>query len=216
MKRLALLLGLMTASATPALAQPACPADFQNQPAPMTCHCAPEAGMSGTVWGSGIYTTDSRICRAAIHAGVIQAGGGVVVVTPAPGQPSYAGSAAHGVTTSTYGPWANAFTVAAPGEAGTLMACPTTFETQSAPLSCLCSAEATTAGTVWGSDIYTNDSRICRAAVHAGAIPASGGQVHIRPVPGQQSYVGGTANGVTTTDYGSWGGSFSFQPSGAK
>ena len=34
----------------------------------------------GSVWGTGIYTQDSSICRAAIHAGVNQDFGGLVLV----------------------------------------------------------------------------------------------------------------------------------------
>lgn len=64
--------------------------------------------------------------------------------------------------------------------------------------------------TVWGTDIYTDDSSICTAAVHAGVIPASGGAVTFTVVAGQDSYTGTTQNGVTTSNYGSWGGSFSF------
>jgi len=34
----------------------------------------------GQIWGTGIYTRDSSICRAAIHAGVIDDSGGIVEV----------------------------------------------------------------------------------------------------------------------------------------
>ena len=61
---------------------------------------------------------------------------------------------------------------------------------------------------VWGSNPYTDDSSVCRAAVHAGAIGWEGGTVTIEPRPGQQSYQGTARNGVTTRDYGTWGGSF--------
>jgi hypothetical protein len=35
-------------------------------------------------------------------------------------------------------------------------------------------------GSVWGDGRYTPDSRICRAAVHSGAIPASGGKAMVQ------------------------------------
>jgi len=208
MLRLVMALGGLLLIAAPATAQTACPSDFQGQSTALTCACAPEATASGTVWGSGTYTSDSRICRAAVHAGAIPASGGVVVVTPAPGLPSYAGSAANGVTTSNYGSWGGSFTVAAPASAAA--ACPASFANQAAPLTCTCTAEAGMSGAVWGSGTYTADSRICRAAIHAGAIPASGGTVAVLPAPGQASYAGGTANGVTTTTYGPWAASFTF------
>ena len=213
MKRLFLAIGLMALGIAPSMAQPACPADFQNQSSAMTCRCAPEAALSGSVWGSGTYTTDSRVCRAAVHAGAIPAGGGIVVITPAPGRQSYAGSAANGITTANYGPWAGSFTVAAPGAA--VEACPATFQNRSAPVTCACTTEAALSGTVWGSGTYTTDSRVCRAAIHAGAIPVTGGTVTVTPAPGLQAYAGSTANGITTSNYGPWRESFTVAAAGA-
>lgn len=64
---------------------------------------------------------------------------------------------------------------------------------------------------MWGTDVYTNDSSVCTAAVHAGLIDfEAGGVVVIEMRPGESSYIGTTANGVTTQSYGSWGGSFVF------
>lgn len=70
-----------------------------------------------------------------------------------------------------------------------------------------------TIGIVWGTDTYTDDSSVCSAAVHAGLITVEeGGRVVIEIAPGEESYTGSEANGVTTNDYGSWGGSFTFPP----
>ena len=67
------------------------------------------------------------------------------------------------------------------------------------------------AGSVWGTDIYTNDSSIGTAAVHAGLITFNaGGQVTIELVEGKPSYEGSTRNGVTSNSYGDWGGSYRF------
>jgi hypothetical protein len=64
---------------------------------------------------------------------------------------------------------------------------------------------------VWGTDVYTDDSRICMAAVHAGLITyAAGGTVTIRILPGQSSYAGSQRNGVTSASYGAWSGSYAF------
>lgn len=66
--------------------------------------------------------------------------------------------------------------------------------------------------TVWGTDVYTDDSSICTAAVHAGKITrAAGGTVTIEITPGQEAYIGSARNGVTSSNYGSWGGSFIFK-----
>jgi hypothetical protein len=59
-------------------------------------------------------------------------------------------------------------------------------------------------GTVWGTDLYTDDSAACRSAVHAGAIPASGGVAAVTFVRGQVSYAGSQRNGVASSDYGRW------------
>lgn len=66
---------------------------------------------TGSVWGTDMYTTDSSICVAAVHAGVIGADGGPVKVTLAPGKPSYSGTARNGVTTSQWNAFDKSFKV---------------------------------------------------------------------------------------------------------
>jgi hypothetical protein len=64
-------------------------------------------------------------------------------------------------------------------------------------------------GSVWGTDVYTDDSSICTAAVHAGLITlARGGNVTIEIMGGRPSYTGSSRNGITTGGYSSWSGSF--------
>jgi hypothetical protein len=65
------------------------------------------------------------------------------------------------------------------------------------------------AAVVWGSDIYTDDSSVCTAAVHSGAITLlEGGEVVIEIREGQSSYRATTANGITTEPWDAWDGSF--------
>ena len=68
--------------------------------------------------------------------------------------------------------------------------------------------ECSSAGTissVWGTDTYTADSKICTAAVLEGLITVEdGGDVTIEAVEGLDSYEGSTANGVTSTDYAAY------------
>jgi hypothetical protein len=67
------------------------------------------------------------------------------------------------------------------------------------------------AGGVWGTVVYTDDSSVCTAAVHAGLITEiDGGEVVIEISAGLTEYEGSTANGITTLPYGSWSGSFTF------
>lgn len=63
---------------------------------------------------------------------------------------------------------------------------------------------------VVGDGVYTDDSSICTAAVHAGAIHAKdGGRVEIEIRPGQDSYAGAEHNYIRSTGYASpWSGSF--------
>ena len=63
-------------------------------------------------------------------------------------------------------------------------------------------------GTVWGTDTYSDDSSVCEAAVHAGAISFAGGSATIEMRGGLESYSGSARNGVTTQDWGAWSGSF--------
>lgn len=68
-----------------------------------------------------------------------------------------------------------------------------------------------TAHTVWGTDVYTDDSSVCTAAVHAGRLTmAGGGTVRIQIGPGKEAFAGSTRHGVASSDYGPWEGSFSF------
>ena len=62
---------------------------------------------------------------------------------------------------------------------------------------------------VWGTDVYTDDSSVCTAGVHVGVITLEeGGTVTIEVRPGQDSYEATERNGVSTLDYGPWGGSY--------
>ena len=58
-------------------------------------------------------------------------------------------------------------------------------------------------GSVFGTDVYTDDSRLSTAALHAGAVSSfQDGVVEVTVLPGLNSYVGSTRNGVTSTSWG--------------
>ena len=64
---------------------------------------------------------------------------------------------------------------------------------------------------IWGNDIYTADSSICTAAVHAGVITfEKGGTVTIEFRPGRQIYGSTERNGVTSHTFGEYPRSFVF------
>ena len=79
------------------------------------------------------------------------------------------------------------------------------------PFTCMCSAQNIQQGAVWGTDIYTDDSGLCRAAVHAGAIPVGGGLVTVVRAAGRQLYPGSSRNGIQSSDYGAYSDSIRFQ-----
>ena len=81
---------------------------------------------------------------------------------------------------------------------GSLIPCPETaggFEGA-------CACWAPRAAPVWGTDLYTTDSAVCAAALHAGVIGTAGGTVRVIPAPGQPRYVGSTRNGIASADHG--------------
>jgi hypothetical protein len=66
-------------------------------------------------------------------------------------------------------------------------------------------------GGVWGTDVYTDDSSVAAAAVHAGVIGVGETKtLSIAILPGQSSYTGSSRNGITSSLWGSWSGSYSF------
>ena len=74
-----------------------------------------------------------------------------------------------------------------------------------------CPAAATQGGVVWGSNPYTDDSSVCTAARHAGAIDKTGGLVTITISGGKSSYTGSTSNGVTSQKWDRFDGSFTVE-----
>ena len=73
-----------------------------------------------------------------------------------------------------------------------------------------CPANCPAGASVWGTDVYTDDSNVCAAAAHAGVIDlARGGSFVISILPGQPGYEGSARGGVTSRAWGGWRRSFS-------
>jgi len=67
----------------------------------------------------------------------------------------------------------------------------------------------TNEGPVWGTDVYTDDSSIGAAAVHAGILrPGETGTIMVTVQDGYQSYSPSSRNGIDSESYGEWGRSF--------
>jgi hypothetical protein len=205
----------LSAAQPAALAQ--CPANCQDDPA--------------SVWGSDVYTYDSSVCRAAIHAGVITDEGGPVQMTWLPGVETYIGSERNGVQTAEWGQYYASFAVSAPGETPELpdldvvvyegyhvllreAECSRTLGiydvNAEAPYALfVCPAGCANEGhSLWGTDVYTLDSSVCAAALHSGALPSAGGLVLATWLPGQESYAASERNGISSSEWGQWGDSF--------
>ena len=178
----------------------------------------PAGGTLGTVYGTGIYTDDSRVCSAAVHAGLItSAAGGTVTIKILPGRPSYLGSVRNGVTSSSYAAWSGSYSFyVAPKVTGPILDGGRTWKATAAAYqgkiggryrySCPPSGKL---GPVRGSRVYAPTSSVCSAAVHAGQISATqGGNVVILIQAGRSSYSGTVKNGVTSQAAGPSKGSF--------
>ncbi|MDC0325228.1 LCCL domain-containing protein [bacterium] len=65
---------------------------------------------------------------------------------------------------------------------------------------------------LWGTDIYTDDSDIGVAAVHTGIIqPGETAILKVTILPGQDSYESSERNGITSSSYGQWTASYRFE-----
>jgi len=188
-----------------------CPTVLYPNREELTCSCNKTEGQHD-VWGTDVYTDDSALCHAAKHFGAIGEAGGIIHVRRAPGRGSYAGSTRNGFTSRDYGAWDrsivfdSADTVAK--SLGGVSICPTQYNAREAGWSGECRCMGGETGVVWGTDIYTSDSVVCRAARHAGVVGPDGGVIRVTAAPGQQSYAGSSRNGVQTDSYASWPASF--------
>lgn len=191
---------------------------FSGQNGTQYDYTCPKYGAAGAVWGTDVYTADSSVCTAGVHAGVITlAGGGTVTIEMRPGEASYTGTTRNGVTSSSYGAWSGSYVIVGgvaqqPG----VGAGGNGWQTNATPYRTWIGAQfefncprGGTLYNVWGTDVYTDDSSVCSAAVHAGAITLKdGGKVTIEMYPGQTSYRASKRHGVTSLVYGPWPASY--------
>ena len=203
-----------------------CPNNLINFPAdspPLTCACSAEqAKADATIWGTNPYEATSDVCRAAVHAGAISPAGGEIKATSISGVPVFPSVTRNGVRSASSGP-GGGFTVASTAgtttsvspanstEAGILLdVCPNNyinFPLDSPPLTCQCSAEQAKAdATVWGTNPFEATSDICRAAVHAGSISTTGGEVRVIAAQNVPVFPSVTRNGVKSASSGAGNG----------
>lgn len=176
----------------------------------------------GTIYGDGVYTDDSVLATAAVHAGLLVPGQqGVVAVTIMPGQSHYVAARRHNIDSRDFGTWQGSygFPQATPPQADNgpvgdqVLPDPGTMTDyrgdngQVFRFRVIGNAN----GSVFGDGIYTDDTRVATAAVHAGVLrDGEEGVVAVKVLPGQDSYSAATRNGITSADYGAWAGSYEF------
>jgi hypothetical protein len=184
---------------------------FKGQVGKTMTFLCPAGGAAGSLYGTDIYTTDSSVCTAGVHAGVINlAAGGAVTIIIQPGLASYTSTARNGVTSTSWGAYGGSFTVVQA----------TTWSTAAQVLAgnigkrfaFVCPAGGSLGSAVYGTGLYTTDSSVCAAAVHAGRIGAArGGRVTIEIRPGAGAYAATASNGVASRSWGAYQSSYLFR-----
>jgi hypothetical protein len=185
----------------------------------LTFVCLASDGRIGTVYGTDVYTAESAVCAAAIHAGVLKPfQAGAVTIVFGSGARSFQGSARNGVTTRSYGPWDYTYTFARDGEPGGISwrtvwnKVPVDFNE---PVHVQCPSGGRLDGALWGTGVYTRDSVICVAAVHAGAITAErGGSIVVTRARHTGEFAASTSNGVSSQRYGPFRDAFTVAAAG--
>lgn len=189
-----------------------CPDRMPEGSKQLTCRCDPPV-QRGMLYGTYYYTSDSSICGAAAHVGAIGPEGGLVTARLERGRDYYTGSVAGGIQSGAWGAYGATLVIAGVDHPerrlGMIPHCPEHWGSDQSGL-CRCGADSR--GSIWGSGPYTSDSNVCAAARHAGLIGAEGGLVRPRLAPGLEHYPSSTANGITTSEWGAYGGSLVLSP----
>ena len=188
----------------------------------LTVRCPP-ANINQTipkVFGTGTYPSDTPICAAALHAGVITKEGGTVTIQLNPGKSEYKGSTQNGVTSADRPETKRSivFVTEANAKAADkqrLAHLPridwnTKFTRtgfayrdligQQISFRCPPAPGNLKSRLVYGTDDYAFASMICRAAAHAGKLSLeAGGVVTVQINPGVEELVGSIRNGIETS-----------------
>lgn len=176
---------------------------------------------AGPVYGTDVYTGDSNIAAAAVHAGLLASGQtGVVTIDFIPGIATYVATKRNGVTSQASNAYPTAFkfytpAAAAPpappapppppprvfafSDAGILSKMPLPKPGSILYFNITGSRD----GAVYGSGPYSINSSLPATAVHAGAL-AHGQKalIAVTILAGQPSYQSLARNGVTSQSYG--------------
>jgi hypothetical protein len=175
--------------------------------------CSPGGPLHGA-WGTDVYTDDSSICTAAVHAGLITVQrGGTVTIEMRPDVGQYSGTPRNGVRTGDWmEPWTGAYVFVRDQTREPAIAAGSHMQADSWPgqagrvLTFAC-APYLELHTIYGTDVYTDDSYVCTAAVHRGLISRKeGGIVTIKLLEGTRSFAASSRHGVTSLGQEDWKG----------
>ena len=204
--------------------------------APLAVRVRVTGSTSGAVWGTDVYTDDSALGAAAVHAGLVEPGVTSDLVVFIEGmRDAFSGSVRHGVHSSQYGAWGGSFRLGpvsempdaprlvmpvADGRTDPSNAQNAVYLTSLAGqdelktgLRIVTILTGNQSGSIWGTGAYTSDSSLTAAAVHAGVLEnGQTGPVMILIAPGQDSYEGSTQHGVTSNNWGNYYESFRVLP----
>ena len=166
--------------------------------------------------GTDRYPSDSAICVAAVHAGVVDRSGGEVVVQLNPAPETYVGSERNGVVSASFPKTTRSITFVEPSQATIPDATQRAFIPrlkwdskftttglakrnlvgQHFAFKCPPASGNLMARSVYGTDRYAFNSYVCQAAVHAGRLTHDGGLVLIQLHEGVPRLEGSIRNGI--------------------
>uniref|UniRef100_A0A8C6U8G6 Cysteine-rich secretory protein LCCL domain containing 1a n=1 Tax=Neogobius melanostomus TaxID=47308 RepID=A0A8C6U8G6_9GOBI len=162
----------------------------------------------GKVVGTVYYEMHTSVCRAGLHAGVIDNDGGWLDVSRQGRKDYFIKSYKNGVQSLGKYQSANSFTVSRVAiqvitcETTVAVLCPYQNPARHCPrLYCPrnCVEENPRISRVIGTRIYSDRSSICRAAVHAGVVRNEvGGYIDVMPVDKRKHYIASYQNGISS------------------
>lgn len=173
----------------------------------------PPGGTASVIYGLGMYAINSSVCTAAVHWGLFTIeDGGSATIEILQAIDHYPSVSANGLLSldaeagaasfmfvpenAPSGPWSGTAVVYR-GEIG-----------QKHDYDC---PPGGSASPIWGTGLYTDDSSVCTAAVHAGLITfEQGGIVTIKIRPGREDYRGTVQNHVVSGNWAISSGSYVF------
>jgi thiol-disulfide isomerase/thioredoxin len=176
----------------------------------------------GPIWGDSMYTLDSDLGTAAVHAGLLRIGEpGRIKVWVVPPPPSFGEASRHGILSRKWGPFRAAMVLQAvskPTASARLPCCPPVNRNAVGDLpvgrSKTVMVTGSDKGPVWGTDTYTGDSRLEVAAVHAGLLQVGQrGEVVVTRTNPPDRFEGSVRNGVRSGSWGRYFSAYTIEPS---